>query len=335
MNHEIGIPVIDLREFYAGYPNRRMALAKQVGKACREYGFFTVVGHGVEASLIDATFRANRDFHGLPLEDKEKILISESTNHRGFHPFAAEATNPDSTPDLKEAFDMGPELSLDDPDVRSGKPFHGPNVWPENIPGFRSTLTKYYNALIQLSETLCECFAIDLGMPDHAFVEPHSKPMAQLRLLHYPSLDPESYPNQMGAGEHTDYGSVAILAQDHTGGLEIRSRSGEWIPVEPMAGAFVCNLGDMMEIWTNGLYSATPHRVVHGGHERYSQVFFYDPNFDCQIEPLEICCSPENPPLYEPVIMGNHLEKLFDSTFTYRHHPKERKSPTGNNKKSS
>jgi isopenicillin N synthase-like dioxygenase len=318
MTPESQIPVIDIHEFREGSPSDRRAVAHEVGAACRHFGFLQIVGHGIEEPLINAAFNANRDFHDLSQERKEESLISESANHRGYHPFGAESTDPDSGPDLKEAFDMALELSSNDPDALAGKPLHGPNVWPRNLPGFRETLTAYYDALVDLGATLCKCFAIDLGLAEDYFVDKHSKPMAQLRLLHYPELDPSTYPNQMGAGEHTDYGSVAILSQDQIGGLEIRGPSEEWIPVEPLTGAFVCNLGDMMEIWTNGLYPATCHRVIHSGPERFSQVLFYDPNYDCRVEPLEVCCSPERPPRYEPVIMGPYLKDLFDTTFAYR-----------------
>ena len=326
MTREMQIPVVDIRGFREGSPSDRRAVAHEVGSACRSFGFLSIIGHGIEESLINAVFKANRDFHGLSQERKMETLISESANHRGYHPFAAESTDPDSGPDLKEAFDMALELSMDDPDVTAGKNLHGPNVWPQNLPGFREALTSYYDALVGLGATLCKCFAIDLGLAEDYFVDKHSKPMAQLRLLHYPELNPSTYPNQMGAGEHTDYGSVAILAQDQTGGLEVRGPSNQWIPVEPLVGAFVCNLGDMMEIWTNGLYSATYHRVVHSGSERFSQVLFYDPNYDCRIEPLEACCSPERPPRYAPVIMGPYLEDLFDTTFAYRKRTKNERA---------
>lgn len=318
MSARTQIPVIDFGPFRVGSSDEKRRVAREIGQACRDIGFFTITGHGVALDLVEAVFQANRDFHGLPAHRKEEILITKSANHRGYHPFAAEATDPSSRPDLKEAFDMALELPLDDPDVLAGKPLHGPNAWPRDMPGFRATLMDYYEALVHLGETLCRCFAIDLGLSEDYFVDKHTKPMAQLRLLHYPEVEVSDHPGQAGAGQHTDYGSVAILAQDDVGGFEFRTRSGEWVPVEYIEGAFVCNLGDMMENWTNGLYRATPHRVQNNGLERYSQVLFYDPNFDCLIEPLDACCSADRPPRYEPVTMGHHLEKTFDRTFAYR-----------------
>ena len=312
------IPQIDFSPFLEGGETGKKQVASQIGKACREIGFFTLTDHGVSLELIQRVFDANREFHQQPLEEKEEILISHSEHHRGYHPFSAEATDPNVNPDLKEAFDMALELPLDDPDVKAGKPFHGPNVWPRNPPQFRKTLEEYYQALLLLGEQICRCFALDLGLDEDYFVDKHSKPLAQLRLLHYPELDMSHHPDQQGAGAHTDYGSVAILTQDSIGGLEIKTREGQWIPIEPTEGAFVCNVGHIMEIWTNGLYPATWHRVANHGRDRYSQVLFYDPNFDCLVEPLKCCVSETHPPAYQPITMGQYLEDTFNKTFVYR-----------------
>ena len=312
------IPQIDFSPFLEGRETGKKQVASQIGKACREIGFFTLTDHGVSLDLIQRVFDANREFHQQPLEEKEEILISHSEHHRGYHPFSAEATDPNAKPDLKEAFDMALELPLDDPDVKAGKPFHGPNVWPRNPPQFRKTLEEYYQALLLLGEQICRCFALDLGLDEDYFVDKHSKPLAQLRLLHYPELDMSHHPDQQGAGAHTDYGSVAILTQDSIGGLEIKTREGQWIPIAPVEGAFVCNVGHIMEIWTNGLYPATWHRVANHGRDRYSQVLFYDPNFDCLVEPLKCCVSETHPPAYQPITMGQYLEDTFNKTFVYR-----------------
>lgn len=319
MTNDMQLPLIDFSPFLTGSSSEQNQVAREIGRACREVGFFSIVEHGVPLDLIEAVFQANRDFHRLPASKKEEILLTKSPNHRGYHPFQAESTDPNSDPDLKEAFDMALELPMDDPDVLAGKPFHGPNAWPRDMPGFRKTLMKYYEALVELGGHLCRCFAIDLGLTEDFFVDKHSKPLAQLRLLHYPEIKTTDHPQRAGAGEHTDYGSVAILSQDRVSGLEFQTQSGQWIPVDFVEGAFICNLGDMMEAWTNGLYRATPHRVHNNGRERYSQVLFFDPNFDCLIEPLEACCDGDRPPKYKPITMGRYLEETFDRTFAYRH----------------
>jgi len=314
------IPKIDFNPYLQGSEKGKRLVASQIGEACRKIGFFTLIGHGVSLDLIKKVFFVSKEFHQLPLKEKEEILISRSPNHRGYHPFSAEATDPYTKPDLKEAFDMALELSLEDPDVKAGKPFHGPNIWPRNPSHFKKIVEEYYESLLKLGEQICCCFALDLGLEEDFFIEKHSKPMAQLRLLHYPELQMSSYPNQQGAGAHTDYGSVAILAQDSVGGLEIRNKKGEWVSVEPLTGAFVCNVGHIMEIWTNGLYPSTWHRVINNGQDRYSQVLFYDPNYDCLVEPLECCISDDLPANYQSITMGQYLQETFDKTFVYRNY---------------
>ena len=150
------IPQIDFSPFLEGDETEKKQVASQIGKACREIGFFTLTDHGVSLELIQRVFDANREFHQRPLEEKEEILISHSAHHRGYHPFSAEATDPNAKPDLKEAFDMALELPLDDPDVKAGKPFHGPNVWPRNPPQFRKTLEEYYHCLLYTSDAADE-----------------------------------------------------------------------------------------------------------------------------------------------------------------------------------
>jgi isopenicillin N synthase-like dioxygenase len=140
-----------------------------------------------------------------------------------------------------------------------------------------------------------------------------------MRLLHYPSQERYNPNDGIGCGTHTDYGIVTILWQDSAGGLEVMGRNGEWFRVKPITDYFICNIGDAMEIWTNRKWCATPHRVINvSGKERYSIPMFFDPDYDCVIDPLPQFVSPERPSFFEPVTMGQHLENGFNKTFTYR-----------------
>ncbi|MEE3122964.1 MAG: 2OG-Fe(II) oxygenase family protein [SAR324 cluster bacterium] len=136
--------------------------------------------------------------------------------------------------------------------------------------------------------------------------------------LHHPKADMSCFPDQQGADAHTDYGSLVILSQDSVGGLEIRNQESEWISVEPFPSAFVCNVGHIMEIWTNGLDSSTWHRLINNGMVRYSQMLFYDPNFDSMVAPLECCVSEDRSAAYEPIKMGRYFEETSDKAFVYR-----------------
>ncbi|MFQ5785197.1 MAG: isopenicillin N synthase family dioxygenase [Alphaproteobacteria bacterium] len=313
------IPLIDFGPFRRGAAADRVRVAREIGDACRHVGFFYVANHGVPQALIDAVFGEARRFFALPHAEKMRIEIGKSSNHRGYFPPGGENVDPERTIDVKEGFDMALELGPDDPDVRVGKPLHGPNQWPENLPGYRETLSAYYDTICGLGRLLCRAFAIDLDLPEDFFDDKVDKPLAQLRLLHYPPQSGPVSEREMGVGAHSDYGCVAMLYQDDVGGLQLMNSASEWIAAPPIPGVYVCNIGDMMARWTNDRFAATLHRVVNvSGRDRYSAVVFFDPNFDVEVACLESCQSPDDPPRYAPTTSGAHLLRRFNDTFTYR-----------------
>ncbi len=156
-------------------------------------------------------------------------------------------------------------------------------------------------------------------MPENFFDDKIDKPLAQLRLLRYPPQSGPISPQEIGCGAHSDFGCVAMLAQDQVHGLQLRNSAGEWIEAPPIAGTLVCNIGHMMARWTNDLWRATPHRVINtSGRERHSIVMFFDPNYDVEVSCLASCQGPDNPPKYAPITMGEHLARMFDQSFAYR-----------------
>ncbi|MFQ5957986.1 MAG: isopenicillin N synthase family dioxygenase [Alphaproteobacteria bacterium] len=313
------IPLIDLGPFRTGGPGGRARVADAIGAACRDIGFFYVTNHGVPQELIDRLFDESRRFFALPEEEKMRVHIGNSPNHRGYFPIGGENVDPEHTFDVKEGFDLALELPPDDADARAGKPLHGPNQWPADLPGFRETLNAYYEALCDLGRTLCRAFALALDLPEDFFDAKVDRPLAQLRLLHYPPQTGAVSETEIGAGAHTDYGCVAMLYQDAVGGLQIMNSAGEWIAAPPIPGAFVCNIGDMMARWTNDEFAATLHRVVNvSGRDRYSAVLFFDPNYDVEVACLESCQGPGKPPRYAPTTSGAYLLSRFNDTFAYR-----------------
>ncbi len=313
------IPVIDVAGLVRRDPAAEVAAALAIGDACRDIGFFYVTDHGIPQPLIDAVFAEAARFFALPLDRKLAIHIRDSPNHRGYFPLQEELTDPALDGDLKEGFDMALELPADDPDVLAGKSLHGPNNWPADLPGFRDTLTQYYDVMVGLGRTLCRAYAISLDLSPDFFVDKLSQPVAQLRLLRYPPQTGPVTPRQLGAAAHSDYGCVTMLAQDTVGGLQVRNGAGQWIEAPPMPGTFVCNIGDMMGRWTNDRFSATRHRVINrSGRERYSVPFFFDPNFDVEVRCLDSCHGPDDPPRYPPIKCGDYLVSRFNDTFAYR-----------------
>ncbi|HEV8389284.1 MAG TPA: 2-oxoglutarate and iron-dependent oxygenase domain-containing protein [Dongiaceae bacterium] len=312
------VPVVDFAPFRDGTAEDRARVAGEIAHACRQIGFFYLVNHGVPQALVDRVLANARAFFALPAAEKEQLHIRNTRFHRGYIGIADEGLT--KSGDLKEAFDMALDLPLGDPDVLAGKPFHGPNVYPADPPDFEPCMRAYYADMLALAGLLCRAFAIGLGLPEHFFSNRIDKPLAQLRVLRYPPQGGTIASGEwIGIAEHSDYGLVSILSQDAVGGLQLRNAAGEWIAAPPIPGSFTCNLGDAMARWTNDLWPATPHRVINSaGRDRYSTVLFFDPNYDCVIEPLANCIGPDRTPHYAPITMGQHLANRFDDSFKYR-----------------
>ncbi len=308
------IPVIDITGLYSGSSGERKRIAAEIGAACRGTGFFYILGHGVSSALMSDVFRASEGFFALAEDTKRQVLFSSATGNRGYIPMKGEALDPTKPADLKEAFNIGLDLAPNDPEILAGARFRALNLWP-SLPGFRATMLDYFNAAWRTGLLLHEAFADDLGLERTYFAGHLDRPLATLRLLHYPSRPQQVEAGQMGAGEHTDYGCVTLLATDDAGGLEVRRRDGEWLSAPHVPGAFVCNIGDCLMRWTNDIYVSTPHRVVNpSGRERYSVAFFLDPNPDAVISCLP-GCEENGEPKYPPIRGDDYLQGKLDATY--------------------
>lgn len=306
------IPLIDLERLER--EGGLAAVAAAIGAACREIGFFYLVGHGIEEALRERVFEAARTLFALPPAAKERVSIARSPHNRGYVGLAVEALDPKRGGDRKEAFNIGLELAPDDPELAAGVRFRGLNQWPD-LPGFRETSLAWFDACWALGRRLHRAIALDLGLAPDFFEPVLDRPMATLRLLHYPPADPAA-PEAPGAGAHTDYGNLTLLATDEVGGLEVRRRDGRWVAAPFVPGAFVCNIGDCLERWTNGVYRSTPHRVTSPrDRERYSIAFFLDPNPDAVVACFPSCTGPDRPPRWPPIRAAEHLRARLEATY--------------------
>lgn len=305
------LPIIDLTQ--------TDGLAERIDQACRDRGFFYLVGHGVDPALRLAVFDAAQRFFALSEPEKARWHIERSGIHRGFDPIGWQALEPGQPGDLKESFYLGVDRGEDDPLVKAGTPNQGPNQWPDEalVPGFKQAVQAYEQALNGLSHRLLSLMAAGLSLaPDHFEAYLHD-PMPVLRLLHYPEQPPSEalLPGQLGCGAHTDWGSVTLLAQDDAGGLQVQAADGSWFDAPPVQGSFVVNLGDMMARWTNDRYRSTPHRVFNPqGRERYSIAYFFDIDYHAQVSALPGCFDAANPPRYPPTTAGQHIIEMYERT---------------------
>lgn len=299
------IPILDWQRYVSG-PDRAGFVA-DLGRACRDTGFFLLSGHGLDPGLIDGVFSQADALFALPEEEKRKLDIRLSPHNRGWAATGSEALDETSGQmDQKEAYNVGFDLATDDPRVLAAEPFRGVNVWPE-LPGFRDTMLGYYDAALSLGVALHAAFEEELGLPRGFFAPYFTEPMATLRVLRYPPGE-----SGIGAGAHTDYGSVTLLMTDGVGGLQVQPRGGDWMDVPHVPGAFVVNIGDCLMRWSNDIYVSTPHRVLPPKSLRRSIAFFLDPNPDARIEALPGTGAPK----YPPVSGADYLRSRLDATYT-------------------
>jgi isopenicillin N synthase-like dioxygenase len=315
------LPVVDLS-------GEASVVARTVGDACAEVGFFLVTGHGVEQGVVDTAWRAVRSFFDEPLEARLTAERLHPDDAYGYIPLAVESLNRSMSdgaapPDLKQTFNAGPHRLPARPLLDDGERWaFAPTPWPTHPAGFRPALEAYFDAMLDLSARLMRCFARALGLGDHHFDTLIDESPSALRVIDYPHQDRPPLPGQLRAGAHTDYGTLTVLLQDDApGGLEVLDpRTDAWTPVPALPGSFVVNLGDMMSQWTNDRWRSTLHRVVNpspdhlGSTRRQSMAFFHNANYHAVVECLPTCLGAGEQPRHPPVEAGPHLMSKFHRT---------------------
>lgn len=311
------IPIIDLGPSVGVSFGGRRAVAWEIHKACRETGFFLISNHQVSATLVASQFDFSKRFFDLPLAARQHLHMANSPTHAGYEPVGGQTLDSDTPPDLKESFYVNQDLPEAHPYVRARLRGYGGNLWPD-LPGFREQMLAYYRAMDRLARHLMRLLAMSLDLEAVHFERYFACPSATLRLIKYPPHPANARANQLGAGAHTDWGSVTILAQDDIGGLEVENAAGEWVAAPPAPGTFTINLGDMFNRWTNGLYRSNLHRVLNNhapGRDRYSIPYFFSPDHMARIDCLPSCTDADHPPLYPSCTAGEHLDEMFRRSY--------------------
>jgi isopenicillin N synthase-like dioxygenase len=301
------VPVIDIGGMFDGKAGNSI---KEIAQACKEWGFFQVVNHGIAPELIDEVGQNTRKFFQQTIDSKESILRSRD-NPWGY--YNIELTK--NRRDKKEVFDFT---------IEGVDPIYGSeNRWPESIDGFRSAMRSYLQACTDLSLRLLEAFCIGLNLPaDYLreyFVPEHT---GFVRLNYYPVEDPmttakiDELPDAgLGVHHHTDAGALTVLLQDAVGGLQVH-RDDCWHNIPPVEGAFVINTGDMMQVWSNDTYQAATHRVLAMENcDRYSIPFFFNPAAGVRISPLPTVVTDSRPGAYRPIHWAEFRGKRTDGDY--------------------
>ena len=318
------IPIIDLAAFSSASSLERARVVAEVRAALENVGFLMFTGHGVEKSLIDRASQVSLDFFDLPDDQKTKYLPSKPGS-RGFNEMRGRtvglAQNATFLKSLQESFAVGRIDVPDDPFFHAKEAGHtfAPNIWPDAPAGFRETMSAYWTAMDRTYHKIMSLFAVALDQPTDYFEPMIDKHGSLLRLTHYPSLDSEPLPGEYRSGPHTDGGAITILHIDETpNALQVKLRSGDWIFVDQVPGAFVINVGDMLMRWSNDKWLSNWHQVVNppfvGGrtNRRLSLVYFCSTNYDAVVECLPNCSGPETPVRYPPIVAGQYAAERFD-----------------------
>lgn len=286
MNEYQQLPVIDLSAADRG-PEERERFRARLHRAAHDVGFFQLVGHGVTQEETDRLLRAVRAFFALPEAERLALDNVHSPHFRGYTRTGDELTA--GHRDWRDQLDIGAERPARVPGA--GEPAYwwlqGPNQWPAPLPGLREAALGWIDRLSAVAGRLLRELLASVGAPA-GFYDPVFGEQAHphLKLVRYPGSAADGA--DQGVGAHKDYGFLTLLLQDGVGGLQVQREDGRFHDVPPLPGAFVVNLGELLEVATNGYLVATNHRVVSpaGATERFSVPFFYNPRLDARIEPL-------------------------------------------------
>jgi isopenicillin N synthase-like dioxygenase len=303
------IPMIDISAL--GAPgSAEDNIVRAIRDASEQVGFFCISGHSITRNEIVAMLAACERFFALPQAQRDALYLVKSPNYRGYLPIGVIGRN-ERPRDLLESFNVGTELGPDDPAVREGKPLHGVNQWPAELPGFRDAVLRYYGLMDALMRRLLRGFAMACELPRDGFDHWFAKPLTQMRLLHYPAQEVVR-DNMIGARPHRDFGFFTILWQDQVGGLEVCNQSEEWVVAPPLADTFVINVAEMMKRVTNGRFSSALHRVINRyGRERYSIPFFVNPSYDAVLSPLPQFVDAQNPAQFGDYHVGQEMLNFY------------------------
>ncbi|MGV0885949.1 2-oxoglutarate and iron-dependent oxygenase domain-containing protein [Acinetobacter venetianus] len=304
MNHEYVLPLIDISLLNSDYLEDRMQVVQALDRACKEVGFLYIQGEQFQPELFDKLKEIAESYFAQDENQKMQNYIGLSKNHSGYVPIGEEQFKA-NVYDLKEAYD----INYDYQEIENRRPLLGPTQWP-NCPQFKEQVLAYYQHIKAIGHQLFKAFALALELEEDNFDAHLKHAPSQLRLIHYP-FNPNAE-DQFGIGAHTDYECFTLLFPTAEG-LQVLDKQGEWIDIPLIENTMVMNIGDMMEILSNGRYLATKHRVKRVKQERYSFPLFFSCDYDYIIQPI----IKNEVPHYPPMKGGEHLFNQTAQTFRY------------------
>lgn len=270
------LPVLDLTAADSDADAFRVALRE----AAHTAGFFYLTGHGVPGEQIADVLAVAREFFALPAEEKNRVSQLRSPQFRGYSRLGGELTN--GTTDWREQIDIGPERAVI-PEAEGFWRLQGPNLWPGRPARFRSAFEQWDRSLSAVGLRLLRHWAVSLGAAETTFDEAFAdRPATLIKVVRYPA----STETEQGVGAHKDSGVLTLLlVEPGSEGLQVELGAGDWVDVPPLAGAFIVNIGELLEVATGGYLRATRHRVLspRPGTDRVSVPYFLNPALDARV----------------------------------------------------
>ena len=299
------IPQLDIGPLLHGRDDTD--LIASLHDACTTSGFFYVRNHGIDPVLISNMQQAAARFFNQPAQAKLKYSLN--ARMQGYLPldYSSQTDEIDEAKSHQEGFWIGYQRP-----EQPGHLFDGPNIWPVGHDDLRETMTAYQQAVEPLSAALLRGFALAAGLSPDRLADWFRAPITRLKLNHYPPQDTPTSVRHIGVVPHSDSDAFTILWQDDGDGLEIRNLAGEWIRAPSIPNTFVINIGNIMQMWTGGLFASTPHRVINaGGRDRYSIPVFVYPDHDVRIGALDA----EGEPPVDAITCAEYLRTSWRRSF--------------------
>jgi isopenicillin N synthase-like dioxygenase len=299
------IPIVDFSVYDDNDAYSLRYLADQIDAVLADIGFMSVTNLGLDWALVDDIFGQSRRFFASPIDSKKRSAYRSAAENFGYQGVCEENLDPSQPADIKESFIMRNIIKMA---VAADR-------WPDDE--LRACAVRFFSESLRAAHRMQRVLAIALDQEREFFVSCHSGQNITLRLLHYPKWEQQQVVHgQLGAGAHTDYGLLTLLFQDAVGGLEVMTKQGDWVSVDYVPQAIVVNCGDLLELWTNGRYRSTPHRVQPktGGQARFSMAMFVDPDSDTVVDVLDSCITADKPAMFPPLTAGEHILRKIQAT---------------------
>jgi len=282
------VPELSLKEFIEGSEDHKRQFTDDLMRGLMHFGFIILKDHPIDEDLLDHAYELSRNLFDMPEKSKLNYISPVGGGQRGYTPFGREHAKDSKFPDLKEFWHVGRELSSD-------HKFYGSfpkNLWPEEIPQFKSVFLKIYESLDTVGRIMLKALTQPLELPENYFDRMTDSGNSILRLLHYPPIPEGANPNSIRAAAHEDINLITILVAASASGLQLKTREGNWLPVETARNNLIVDAGDMLARITNEVIPATTHRVVNPegpNTSRYSMPFFIHPNPDALLTCIPSC----------------------------------------------